>query len=399
MASAEEEDDPFSLDFTQTADKPVPCSPSSSAAKPLELTLEPLEKPIVPAPEQEEMDGVQQSVVPVFPRVHLEPAAEQAVLHYAHGEVQAARQTLENAMQMATSSEDLWHLLFDLYRRSQNQESFEQLALQFAKRFEKSPPPWQMPVELTAPAMTQQATANRATVALTGVLSARSAPQFAKLLEVAQTRSQLRLDLTRLQAVDEGGCQLLLDLISKLKMTVCTLQFDGIAMALPHLENNSQLGQVQHASIWLLRLDFLQRLGRLDEFEALALDYAITFEVSPPSWVEASIDKAVPEDDLAKSVQHQPMHETGLQYHGELLALTPDNFANLVTACRQADENGVTVDLSGVERIDLPSAQALYDALQTLTGLTGRIRWQGCSALLAGILKMAGVAELTQLNG
>lgn len=403
VASAAEEEDPFSLDFTQPAGKPAVAPP---AAKPLELALEPLEAQAAQAPQEprrasagslpeQETAG---AALQTFPRVHLEPVAEQAVLHYARGEMQAARQTLEDAMQLADSSEYLWWLLFDLYRRLHDQAAFEQLSLRFAERFEKSPPSWQSPGDVAMRAREQQTTANRATVALTGVLSARSAAQFARLLEVAQTRSQLRLDLARLQGADEGGCQLLLDLDNKLKMTACTLQFDGIETMLPRLASYCQSGQAKHASIWLLRLDFLQRLGRLDEFEALALDYAITFEVSPPSWVEAAIVAPAIEEDLIESVQALQDQGAHVQYHGELLALTPADFEYLITVCRQADAEGVMVDFSGVQRMDPSSAQALHSALQTLADLAGRIHWQGCTALLTGLLEMAGIAELTQLK-
>ena len=36
---------------------------------------------------------------------------------------------------------------------------------------------------------------------------------------------------------------------------------------------------------WRLRMAALRLMGRLDEFELVALDYCVTYEVSPPSWV------------------------------------------------------------------------------------------------------------------
>ena len=38
------------------------------------------------------------------------------------------------------------------------------------------------------------------------------------------------------------------------------------------------------ASWQLLLLELLQRLGTQEEFEEWPVDYAVTFELSPPSW-------------------------------------------------------------------------------------------------------------------
>ena len=37
-------------------------------------------------------------------------------------------------------------------------------------------------------------------------------------------------------------------------------------------------------AVWLLLLDLYQMLGLQNEFEEAAVDYAVTYEVSPPSW-------------------------------------------------------------------------------------------------------------------
>jgi hypothetical protein len=41
---------------------------------------------------------------------------------------------------------------------------------------------------------------------------------------------------------------------------------------------------------WKLRMEVLRVMHRPDEFELVALDYCVTYEVSPPSWDSARCD-------------------------------------------------------------------------------------------------------------
>ena len=38
-------------------------------------------------------------------------------------------------------------------------------------------------------------------------------------------------------------------------------------------------------AFWQLRLDALRMTNRPDQFDEAAIDYCVTYEVSPPSWV------------------------------------------------------------------------------------------------------------------
>ncbi len=46
-------------------------------------------------------------------------------------------------------------------------------------------------------------------------------------------------------------------------------------------------GEAAHEQAWRLLLEMLQRHGTQEQFEERAVDYAVTFELSPPSWEPA----------------------------------------------------------------------------------------------------------------
>ena len=62
---------------------------------------------------------------------------------------------------------------------------------------------------------------------------------------------------------------------------------------------------------WKLRMEVLRVMHRPDEFELVALDYCVTYEVSPPSWDSARCDyKPLQADGSVARRQHD--HRRGV---------------------------------------------------------------------------------------
>lgn len=385
----------FSLDFTVPSKLARPSVPASvQEAKPkLELTLE----PVAPAAAPVEPAAPAVAPAPAFPVVHLDPVVEEAAQLFAAGNAAAARKTLETAQQGGKAIEAVWWMLFDLYRVLGEQETFDKLALEFAKRFEKSPPAWHIrPVAKASAAATSD---GRASVALTGALNSRCAPQFAKLVTVAKTRSLLRLDLTKIQDADNGGCALLLGAIQYLKKTPCELVLGGAEHLADMLKGKVVSGRHENDAIWLLLLEIYQRLDQSDAFEAMALDYAITFEVSPPSWEApkpSSLGAAATDELQEVSVEEEKAATLSLA--GEMLDAGAANFAAIGAAFGDGSKDDVVVDLAQLKRIDQNSAMALQQTLSALPGKERRVRLTGCSHMVAALLEMAGVGKLATVE-
>ncbi len=377
----------FSLDFTVPSKLARPTAPPLQENKPkLELTLE----PVTPA-------APEIAPAPSFPLVHLDPVVEEAAQFFAAGKSDAARKTLESALQGGKAIEAVWWMLFDLYRVVGEQETFEKLALEFATRFEKSPPAWR--TQPVAKASAALASDGRASVALTGALNSRCAPQFAKLVTVAKTRSLLRLDLAKIQDADNGGCALLLGAIQYMKKTSCELGLGGAEYLVDMLKAKVVSGQRENDAIWLLLLELYQRLNQSEAFEEMALEYAITFEVSPPSWEAPKPDSlGVGGSEELQEVSVEEEKAAVLSLSGELLNAGTENFAAVGKAFDDGSEDDVVVDLALLQRIDQSSAMALQQTIHGLPSSGRRVRLTGCSHMVAALLEMAGVGKLAMVE-
>ena len=69
------------------------------------------------------------------------------------------------------------------------------------------------------------------------------------------------------------------------------LRFDGADVLSRLLHGHAPVGNNSvNPTWWRLRMDLFRIMRRQDEFELLALDYCVTYEVSPPAWQDARCD-------------------------------------------------------------------------------------------------------------
>ena len=64
------------------------------------------------------------------------------------------------------------------------------------------------------------------------------------------------------------------------ELTICGVE--ALEKALSVMTESGRRDPDEHC--WQLRLMALRMLGRQQEFEDLAIEYCVTYEVSPPSW-------------------------------------------------------------------------------------------------------------------
>src|SRR5690606_33251816 len=108
--------------------------------------------------------------------------------------------------------EGRWMKLLDLYRLTGQRQRFESRVLDYATRFERSPPPWE--------GLSSQAARPRGEavplINLAGVLNGQVVPQFQQVRVIGRKSGAIRIDLTRLRSVDDEGCKLFLQLLQEL---------------------------------------------------------------------------------------------------------------------------------------------------------------------------------------
>ena len=160
--------------------------------------------------------------------------------------------------------------------------AFDALALTFARLFEKSPPAWIAPADDGSTA--RETTGGRAHVSLSGVLSAAVGEVLKQTMKLAATSNMVRMDVAKLTDADNNGATLLMRALAALKRAKKELVFGSPEHLAGILAAKLVPGERSNEAMWLLLLELYQQAFRQDAFEEAAVNYAVTFEVSPPSW-------------------------------------------------------------------------------------------------------------------
>ena len=312
----------------------------------------------------------------------VDATAQEAAILYANAQDPAVRVTLETAVRQFPfgPGERLWLMLFDFYQLQADRAAFDALSVEYARAFEKSPPAWRAKGQ--AESKTSAVVAG--TTLFKGELCGANAAGFAELEKGLASSAKFKLDLSRVRSVDAAGCERLLALLQqahKAKRPVELLGRDALGAL---LEAQIKLGLAEQQGCWLLQLELLQLQGQHEAFENLAVDYAVTFEVSPPSWEAARV--AAPEAAPAKSAESERPAGEAYRLEGEIKGL---RFQDLLAYADTHDY--VLIDCAGLQRIDFVSAGALLNALTGVRNKGRQIVFQQPHRLIAELFVVVGL--------
>ena len=257
------------------------------AALQVEPEVHPSFSPTVPG-------GVAPVVVQLERFVH-DPDLEEAAIRYANGDHEGAESGLMQVLEQHRQDDpeqqlELWMTLFDLYRATGQQDRFESLAIDFAAQYSRSAPLWfSLPDQLGV----QVSSSDEAGDARGRREFSWNAPQRLAVSSVAALQASVEraaspwtLAWSRIAGIDDAAVPLLADLFTRWADKQGQFVFSGVDRLETLLEIMTQSGdRTSGTEWWRLRMSALRLMGRPDEFELVALDYCVTFEVSPPSWV------------------------------------------------------------------------------------------------------------------
>jgi hypothetical protein len=227
-----------------------------------------------------------------------DPDLEEAAIRFANGDEAGAEVGLLTALQadnVHPDTVDGWAMaLFDLYRGTGQRANFDRVAMDYARRFERSAPAWFSTPELLGRPVVKPAP-DQAAVPTPGKRAVWECPaeldfQAVQALcaSAAGASAPLHLDWNRLHTITPDAAQALAGLFGEWCLQPVKLFFEGVDVLEKVLRRATPSGDRQVAGFWwCLRLDALRVLRLQDEFELAALDYCVTYEVSPPPWVDA----------------------------------------------------------------------------------------------------------------
>lgn len=333
-----------------------------------------------------------------------DPDLEEAAIRYANGDAAGAEAGLLGALQgedLRPELADAWmSALFDLYRATGQQARFDSVALDCAKRFGRSPPAWfSIPEQLgraasaappSVPATTLQAPAWTCPAELT---SAALAPL--RMATQGGTGPRL-LDWQALTHIAPGAVEELGRLVTAWCDTPVHLVVRGQAQLERALKALTPSGNRSVSPLaWQLRMEVLRLLGLPDEFELVALDYCVTYEVSPPSWQEVRC-RCEPEGQTAQHAAAPPVETPGVSAGGVELAGEITGDASEALAQLDAGMEGssrLVVSCARLIRVDFPAAGSILNwvAAQEVQGR--QVQFRDVNRIVAAFFRVIGINE------
>ena len=295
--------------------------------------------------------------------VQHDPEVEEAAIRFANGDESGAEAALREALGprgSRSSHEDTWYALFDLYRASGMHDAFEGAAIDFAGRFNRSAPVWFSMPELVG-RMVEPKGANvlGGTRAADWRCPTHLTVQTLAALNAALSKAPMpwHLDWSKLQVIDNAAVVPLTRLFGAWAAQPVQLRFMGSDQLQAVLQAMAPSGKPeQPADGWRLRMETLRIMHRPDEFELTALDYCVTYEVSPPAWENARCE--------FKSLDESAASKTGQTIIGEAFS------DSMISGVGGADSETASGQLSQVTAVELAGhilgdASAALDKLET----------------------------------
>lgn len=337
---------------------------------------------------------------PVF--VH-DPGFEEAAIAFANGDAIGAEAALLALLAQRAAQPELqlpvWQALFDLYRAAGMAERFEVLAIDFAARFGRSAPLWF--------ALSAQSgwVAPRAAAAATGTRAWRwSAPaqltrQSVAALQRAKAAAAAPWTLvwTALERIDADALAPFERLINEWAQTPGQIVFLDAEVLARRLQALTVSGEREAPEDgWRLRMAALRLMDQPDNFELVALDYCVTYEVSPPSWTQPRSSYLNALEELPDATA--PVVE--LPVGGGLVGcIESDATPWLLALESQAlPDRPLVVDCSELIRLDFAAAGSVLNWSARMQAQGVDLHFERLHQLMAAFFGMIGISDHAQLH-
>jgi ABC-type transporter Mla MlaB component len=318
---------------------------------------------------------------------------EEAAIMYSNGQTDMVEQMLKSAIEedmLGEYTRNAWWMLFDLYQITGKKQEFENLSIDYASKFETSPPGW----VASSRNETASAAAGGATpmVPFSGKLDEACVKQVERAQKLAENYRALRLEFAKVTETTVEGCRLLLGLFKKLQKS----EHDLILVGAPELADKiraiievSRRDDTEDS--WLLLLEILRLLNHEKEFEEVSIDYCVTFEVSPPAFVAPKSKITTANAEAPAAVPATEGFTMPAVVEGRIDSLI------LSIASYSDEHNPAIIDCSRLTRVDFNAAGRLLTGLAPFCGVGKSIEFHHVNHLVVELLNVIGLKDLVRI--
>ena len=357
---------------------------------------------------------------------------EEASIRFANGDDAGAEAGLLEMLAphgSRTGHPETWMALFDLYRATAQQDKFETAAIQFVQRFDRSAPQW-----FSMPDMVNELVTTDAKAIGNGPAADWICPSSVGIQTIAALKAALakvpmpwRLDWSNLKAIDIVAVEPLCKIFSSWSSQPVQLRFMGDTQLQQVLQKATPSGvQETPQPWWQLRMEALRVTHRPDEFELAALDFCVTYEVSPPAWESARCEyKPIDQDggalgghtfigDVYRDSAHSNM--SALEGGDTQMDGMSSQMGNLVSVELSGQVQGdaiavldkLEVKLTGADfmvisctkliRVDFSAAGTLLNWVSARQAENRSVQFADVNRLVAAFFNVIGITEHTRVT-
>jgi ABC-type transporter Mla MlaB component len=356
-----------------------------------------------------------------------DPDLEEAAIGFANGDYAGVEGALFTALRrdkVDPELADVWMAaLFGLYRATGQQDRFDAAAMDFAEKYGRSAPAWFSVPELLGRQSAGAALPRKAgPIKSAAVWSSPSHLDVAAIDELCSVLTKAlppwHLDWTALTSIEPDAVALLSRLFADWCVQPVQLRFSGAEELSKHLRFASPSGDASvDGKRWLLRMDALRIMGQHNEFEMVALDYCVTYEVSPPSWQDVRckyLTESTPSgandakvlgllDDPAPGVGEPPapdlfsasgFHDSGsgeLELAGELVGDAAQALAGFEEA--RGGATSMVINCHKLIRVDFSAAGSILNWAAAQQAAGCQVQFKEVHHLVAAFFNIIGIQE------
>lgn len=345
--------------------------------------------------------------IPMLPDLD-STAMEEAAIRFAEGDYAAAAASLlvaleDPEMDPALAESSICALL-DVYRAADLPDDFDALAIDYAQRFGQSAPEWyaaSAALDADAEPAVVSSPISRQTLSTWACPTQLGASEVAAIPASGAAR-HVHWDM--LQQVAVQGVKPLSALFTLWASQPLALVFSGADVLNAVLQKATPTGdRAIDPAWWHLRLEALRVQGAHEVYENVALDYCMTYEVSPPSWLESNCTfevarnlelQPVDADDAVTepgALVSEPRAATALELRGNVLTDAAQHMTQMLQLVPLGEV--MTIHCARLVRVDFAAAGTLLNWLATHQENGMQVQFVGVPRLVGALFHVMGITE------
>jgi ABC-type transporter Mla MlaB component len=206
---------------------------------------------------------------------------------------------------------------------------------------------------------------------------------------MAKQITEVRLDFMSVTGFDDEGARILASALAEARRRKFVIALQRVEKLGPMLDAVIRKGRDGGEGAWLLSLELLQWSNAHATFEDRAVEYAVTFELSPPSWEPPPLPGGTA-GPAASGAEAVATESDMLSWSGVMTGSAAPQLSRLT---EYAQGRSVTqVDMTSVERVDFVCAGALLNLINRIETQRKAVQVIGATPIIRALLLLIGIS-------